>query len=591
MLAQPSNDNGVSILAIEAGLTAIAVGIAFILPRIGSSFFPFIERLFEPLSRRPRLSVVVVGLTALLLRLAILPLHPIPRPYYTDDFSFLFSGETFALGRLTNPTPVMWTHFETMHITMAPTYSSMFFPAQGLVLAAGKVLFGDPWFAMLLTSALMSAAICWMLQAWLPSRWALLGGMLAVVRLGVFSYWIDTYVGAGLLVAFAGALVLGAMPRLIRHCRVRDAVLLTTGLLILANSRPYEGILLSIPVALALGHWIFYSKRRPAKALLLRTAALPAVLLVVAGSWMAYYNYRNFGSPAILPYTIDRATYAVAPHFLWEPEAPVPAYRYQAIHDYYLKVELPEFRRIHSASGFLPQTLLKGTRTFLFFAEFALIPPLFMLRHLFTDRRIRFLLLCMIPLTLGLIVEAGIRPYYLAPFTAAFYALGIQAMRHLKHWKPNRQPVGRAILCFMLVLCFTMPALDLAAKPLHLEPPSSPGLGWACDCTNSSNSLGSARAALQAQLEHQPGKQLVLVRYSPTHDASEEWVYNSPDIDASKVIWAREAEGSDNQSQNQKLIDYYKDRQAWLIEPDGAHPGIQPYPKQPGADNLASATH
>jgi hypothetical protein len=152
-----------------------------------------IERAFRWLARRPSLAVAAVGLTELLLRLAILPLCPIPEPFVPDGFSFLLAANTFASGRLTNPTPAMWTHFESFHITMQPTYMSMYFPAQGLILAAGKVLLGHPWFGLLLVTALMCAAICWMLQAWLPPCWALLGGMLAVLHLGLFSYWINTY--------------------------------------------------------------------------------------------------------------------------------------------------------------------------------------------------------------------------------------------------------------------------------------------------------------------------------------------------------------------------------------------------------------
>jgi hypothetical protein len=118
-----------------------------------------------PLCRWPKSggwAVAAVGLSALLLRLAILPFCPIPIPFVPDDFSFMLSGDTFAHGRPTNPTPAMWTHFESIHISMQPTHMSRYFPAQGLILAAGKTLLGYPWFDLLMNTAFMCAAICWM---------------------------------------------------------------------------------------------------------------------------------------------------------------------------------------------------------------------------------------------------------------------------------------------------------------------------------------------------------------------------------------------------------------------------------------------
>ena len=159
MVQSSAPEHGTSLILIEGSLTAIAIAVAFCWPRLGSPWFSRIERAFARLARKKSLSVAVVGFTALVVRLAILPLSPIPKPFMPNDFSFLLAADTFSSGRLTNPTPAMWMHFETMHITMKPTYMSMYFPAQGLVMAAGKVLIGHYWFGILVTTALMCSAI------------------------------------------------------------------------------------------------------------------------------------------------------------------------------------------------------------------------------------------------------------------------------------------------------------------------------------------------------------------------------------------------------------------------------------------------
>src|SRR5260370_32459305 len=117
----------------------------------------------------------------------------------------------------------------------------MYYLGQGLALAAGQVIFGHPFWGVWLSAGLMCAAICWMLQGWLPPGWALLGGMLAVMRLALFSYWINGYYG-GALAAVGGALVLGAFPRILRMARIRDGLLMAAGIIILAFSPPHAGL-------------------------------------------------------------------------------------------------------------------------------------------------------------------------------------------------------------------------------------------------------------------------------------------------------------------------------------------------------------
>ena len=564
----------------ETVLVSLALLLALLCPQIGAHWFQRAERKLAALARRRRLSVLVCGLSALAMRLAVLPWLPIPAPFINDEFSFLLAGDTFAHWRLTNPTPLMWKHLEAFHVIFHPTYASMYPPFQGLVLAFGQIVFGHPFWGMWLSAGFMCAALCWMLQGWLPTSWALLGGMLPVFRFGVFSYWDNGYWG-GTLAATGGALILGALPRIMRHQRVRDAVLMALGVTILANTRPYEGLVLSLVVGGRLAWWLIKSKSgedgRPVKQLpapmLFSRVVLPLLLVLgVAGMATSYYFWRVTGHALTMPQQVNRDTYAVAPYFYWQAAHPVPVYRHKAFHDFYTVTEFQHFELAHKTSGVLQQLATKFALIWVFYFGPVLTLPLFFLPRIFRDRRIRFLLIAG---AVGLASSALViffNIHYVAAIVPVMLAVIVQGLRHLKatHWvgKPTGPFLVRAIVV-MCILMVPMQVHILAAAP-------DPG---------SCAAIGPQRVALEKQLESLPGTQLVIVRYGPNHDPLNDWVYNGADIDGQKVVWARDM-GADN---NEELLRYYKDRQVWLLEADATTPKLAPYTLNRAERPLATA--
>ena len=75
-------------------------------------------------------------------------------------------------------------------------------------------------------------------------------------------------------------------------------------------------------------------------------------------------------------------------------------------------------------------------------------------------------------------------------------------------------------------------------------------------------------------LEATADRHLILVRYGHGHSPQEEWVYNRADIDNARVVWARTM----NPDEDRKLLDFFKDRRAWLLTVEPAGLNLSPYP-------------
>jgi hypothetical protein len=102
-----------------------------------------------------------------------------------------------------------------------------------------------------------------------------------------------------------------------RWPRGRDALLMGVGLALLANSRPYEGLVISVPVAVLLLTWMV-GKSGPTAQVSIKRIGLPICgVLAMAGGAMGFYNWRVTGDALRMPYQVHEKTYGVAPVFLW----------------------------------------------------------------------------------------------------------------------------------------------------------------------------------------------------------------------------------------------------------------------------------
>jgi hypothetical protein len=520
-------------------VVALLVGAACFFPQLGAGWFSRFEGFARRFARRKGAVVVSIALATVLMRVALLPVMPVPLPCHHDEFSYLLAGDTFAHGRLANPPTPVWLFLDTFRVLQQPTYASMYPPAQGAFVALGEIL-GNPWIGVLLSAAAMGAAVTWAMQGWLPARWALLGGILLLLRIGLFSYWMNSYWG-GSVSATGGALVVGSLPRIIKHLRVGDAALMALGAALMANSRPFEGVIFCLPVAAALVAWLL-SKQGPAMVLALRRLILPlAVLFGATLAFTTYYNWRVTGNALLLPEALELRGENF-PMFLGQAQKPPLHYsnpQFEYLYNTYMPTAYPRTA--------MRSLVWKANIFWMFFLGSALTVPVVAFPWVLRDQRTRFLLVQCLVSALALLAVRPFFPHYAAPLTATVFILLIQAMRHLSLWKIGQKPVG-------LVLCRLVVLLTVARLPYAVaDQARNPGCPWSFE-----------RARITRQLDAVPGKQLVLVRYSPQHNAAIEWVYNPADVDGAKIVWAREIPGVSIEP----LLEHYEERKVWLLEAD-----------------------
>jgi len=511
---------------------------------------------FQNLSNRPWLACLLPCVLSLVLRAGLLPWLPVPQASIHDEFSYLLAADTYASGRLTNPPHPLWHHFESFHIIQQPTYTSKYPPMQGLVLAFGQRFFHQPWIGVFLSAGLMCSAICWMLRGWIAPPWALLGGLLMLTQFGVLSYWMNSYWG-GAIPAIGGALVLGALPRIGRDGRFAQSFVFALGLVILMSSRPYEGLALGVSASAALIWWL--RKSKVALALALRRIAVPVLaVLFVAGAAMAYQNYRVTGHPLELPYQAHNHQYAAVTTFRWAPVRTDLPYRHPIMQEYWLGYEARLFEDA-ARSPFNTFFIDSAVMYVFFFGYFPFAAVVLVWPFALRTFEEKLTLALLTASFVALIPLMTFLPHYFAPVAGLLYLRLLQGAQRLAGWRPAGKPAGLILTMILFGVIF----FQLPVSLMHVITARPAAVSFAQN-----------RASIMDMLSRQPGQQLVIVRYTSDHDVHHEWVYNRADIDRAPIVWAREMGGQEDLA----LLEYFRDRHVWLLEPDGSSPKLRPYP-------------
>ncbi len=558
-----------------------------------------VNRAFLRAANDPILSVGFAALFSLLVNATMALFLGVPPPAVHDEYSYWLAADTFAHGRLTNPPHPLGVHFESMHVLQQPTYASKYPPGQGLALAVGQVLTGRPMVGVWISSALACAAICWMLRAWVRPRWALLGSLLVALH-PLMVDWNHNYWG-GSVALLGGALVLGAMRRICPKPEVSNqkpesksrpssrcsllisGFFLGLGMAILANSRPYEGMILSL---LALGTILIAVIRssvavsssdkglakyklpianlRFAFSNLKWSAVSTGLILALTAGGMAYYNWRVTGNALRMPYMVYQEAYSASPSFLWDPPGPLPAYRHKEIREFWLNFERPIYEGQQGLAGWFKAVAWKAG--VLYSSAF---PSIFVLLSLAGLPAVlsrtgwaRVALLLLFLFYLALIPVVGMAGHYPAPAAGLLFYLIVESLRLVRVWHWSGKRAGQwAVRGLLLAWC-----LWLIPEGIDLN---------RFDPKDFGHNQARERAAILNQLRNEPGRHLVIVRYGPKHSYHAEWVYNEADIDGAKVIWAREM------ADNRRLLEYFHDRRTWLVEADEVPPRLTPYPSLP----------
>ena len=498
------------------------------------------------MGRRRWACIFVVALFTAGFRLALSSVLPHPQPAGHDEFAYLLGADLFAHHRLTAPPHPLAQFFEQVHVLSGPMRAPKYPPGQAAFLAVGQVLFGDPFYGVLLSVALFAAAVCWMLYAYVQPPWALLGGFATALYFGAGHYWTESYWG-GAVAAFGAALLVGAFGRLTRSAPC--GIVFGAGALLLVNSRPFESSSLILILCAVLAVQFFRNRNW-------RAAATTLAGLSAAAALTLAYNWGITGNPQKMPYTLWMEQSAPTPVFWFQDLPPAKHFANPAIEATAERSDLPDYRAAHalSLSAHVADVVATIAGILIFDGGGFALAPLLLLPLLWRDRQVRLFAGCAALLVAALACEIWLFFHYMAPLVAVGILLVGLALDRL--WRFRRAPARDRVLLvsILAVLALTGPVWR-----------AGNAVAGRASLLHGNGGFGQRREAVARRILDHPGSHVVFVHYTPGQSPNVTWVANGADIDHATLVWAH-----DRGAENALLREYFRGRTFWCLEDHGA---------------------
>src|SRR5262249_42066450 len=211
-------------------------------------------------------------------------------------------------------------------------------------------------------------------------------------------------------------------PRISRKPSAGLAVIASIGLVILANSRPFEGCLTAMSAAFVLV-WQMRRNARRLSTLLAPYVVTPFLLILLTGfASIAYYNYRTTGTALLFPHVLYERMYGATPYFYFLPRYKTPVYHHDQIRRYWIDWVLAQYltARANPLDAF--RVSANFVSDFYFYTPMgvAIAAGLLFLR----EHAVRAALVIVAFPIMGMMCGVRALPHYLAPAFGALLIIG-----------------------------------------------------------------------------------------------------------------------------------------------------------------------